>query len=83
MLDEQHFAYATLPMPPTLDAAIDAVFDRTGIVIPVMDFLYDDVYARLMETVERGVYLGIHQAGGVDSHHLAFEQETIDWQLWI
>ena len=83
VLDEEQFAYATLPMPPTIDAALDAVFERTGIVIPLMDFLHDDVYGRLMEAVERGVYLGIHEAAGVDCHHLAFEQETIDWQLWI
>ncbi len=83
VLDQEQFAYATLPMPPTIDASLDAVFDRTGIVIPLMDFLHDDVYGRLMEAVERGVYLGIHEAAGVDCHHLAFEQETIDWQLWI
>jgi len=83
VLAESLYTNATLPMPPTIDAAIDAVFERTGIVIPLMDFLYDDPYGRLMETVQRGVYLGIHQAAGVACHHLAFEQETIDWQLWI
>ena len=70
-------------MPPTIDGALDAVFERTGMVIPLADFLYADVYARLMESVQRGVYLGIHEAGGVPCHHLSFEQETIDWQLWI
>jgi hypothetical protein len=33
--------------------------------------------------VQRGVYLGIHHVGDVACHHLSFEQETIDWQLWI
>jgi hypothetical protein len=52
-------------------------------VIPLGDFLYADVYARLMSDVQRGVYLGIHEAAGVPCHHLSFEQATIDWQIWI
>lgn len=36
-----------------------------------------------MEDVQRGVYLGIHEAAGVPCHHLSFEQATVDWQLWI
>jgi hypothetical protein len=36
-----------------------------------------------MGSVQRGVYLGLHEAAGVPCHHLSFEQATIDWQLWI
>ena len=36
-----------------------------------------------MGDVQRGVYLGIHEAAGVPCHHLSFEQATIDWQIWI
>ena len=82
-LEKEQNAYGTLPVPPTIDGALDAVFERTGMVIPLADFLYEDVYSRLMESVQRGVYLGIHRVGDVDCHHLSFEQETIDWQLWI
>ena len=52
-------------------------------VIPLADFLYSDVYDRLMGSVQRGVYLGIHDVAGIPCHHLSFQQETIDWQLWI
>ena len=55
----------------------------TGTVVPLADFLYADPYARLMEGVQRGVYLGVHEAAGVPCHHLSFEQATIDWQMWI
>ena len=26
---------------------------------------------------------GLHRVDGVPCHHLAFAQETIDWQIWI
>lgn len=83
VLDKEQNTYATLAVSATVDGALDEVFDRTGLVIPLADFLYSDVYARLMESVQRGVYLGVHRVGDVACHHLSFEQETIDWQLWI
>ena len=82
-LDDAQNVYVRMDVPPTIDGAIDTALDRTGMVIPLADFLYTDVYNRLMGSVERGVYLGIHDVGGIPCHHLAFEQETIDWQLWI
>ncbi|HXJ78748.1 MAG TPA: DUF2092 domain-containing protein [Candidatus Methylomirabilis sp.] len=83
VLDDAQNVYVRMDVPPTIDAAIDTALDRTGMVIPLADFLYSDVYDRLMGSVHRGVYLGIHDVAGIPCHHLSFEQETIDWQLWI
>ena len=82
-LDKEQNVWASGAVPPTVDQALDWVFEQTGTVIPLGDFLYADVYARLMGDVQRGVYLGIHEAAGVPCHHLSFEQATIDWQIWI
>jgi hypothetical protein len=82
-LDKEQNVWASGEVPPTVDEALDWVFDKTGTVVPLADFLFTDVYDRLMAKVQRGVYLGIHEAAGVPCHHLSFEQATIDWQLWI
>ena len=82
-LDKEQNVWTSGTVPPTVDEALDWVFKRTGTVIPLGDFLYADIYARLMGDVQRGVYLGIHDAAGVPCHHLSFEQATIDWQIWI
>ena len=82
-LDDAQNVYVRMDVPPTIDGAMDTALERTGMVIPVADFLYSDVYDRLMGSVERGVYLGIHDVAGIPCHHLSFQQETIDWQLWI
>jgi hypothetical protein len=81
--DREQNVWASGTVPPTIDEALDWILDQTGTVIPLADFLYTDVYDRLMGDVQRGVYLGIHEAAGVPCHHLSFEQATIDWQLWI
>jgi hypothetical protein len=82
-LDREQNVWTSGAVPPTVDGALDWVFDQTGTVVPLADFLYVDVYDRMMSDVQRGVYLGVHEAAGVPCHHLSFEQATIDWQLWI
>jgi hypothetical protein len=82
-LDKEQYVWASGAVPPTVDQALDWVFEQTGTVIPLADLLYSDSYTRLMGDVQRGAYLGIHEAAGVPCHHLSFEQATIDWQIWI
>jgi len=82
-IDREQNVWASGTVPPTIDAALDWVFDQTGTAVPLADFLYANAYDRLMADVQRGVYLGVHEAAGVPCHHLTFEQATIDWQLWI
>ncbi len=82
-LNKEENTYMTIPQPPTLDAALDKLAAEYGVDVPLSDFVYADPYAVLSEGVLYGEYLGIHQAAGVDCHHLSFSQSTIDWQIWI
>src|SRR5512143_1998502 len=83
VLDKEHNVYATIEAPGTIDATFDKLEDEYGVVLPLADLLYADPYAVLMAGVTYGRYLGLHQAAGVECHHLAFSQETIEWQIWI
>jgi hypothetical protein len=83
VLDKDHNVYATIEAPATIDATIDKLQDEYGVVLPLTDLLYADPYAVLMAGVTYGRYLGMHLAAGVPCHHLAFSQETIEWQIWI
>ena len=83
VLDKEHNVYATIEAPATIDATFDKLQDEYGVVLPLADLLYADPYAVLRAGVSYGRYLGLHQAAGVACHHLAFSQETIEWQIWI
>ena len=83
ILDKEHNVYATIEAPATIDATFDKLEDEYGIVLPLADLLSADPYAVLMAGVTYGRYLGLHQAAGVACHHLAFSQDTIEWQIWI
>ena len=75
--------YAVTEVPAQLDAALDLMFEKFGLVVPLADFLYADPYAVLTENVEFDSVLGEHACGEKRCHHLLFTQELIDWQIWI
>ena len=75
--------YAVTEVPPVIDDAIDTLFDKYGISVPLSDLLYADPYGILIPNVLGGRWVGRHSIGGVPCNHLAFTQELIDWQIWI
>ena len=83
VLDKEQNAYARLDAPKTVHEMLDWAADEYGIDVPLSDLFYPDLYATLTRGVIKGEYLGLQTVEGTPCHHLAFEQETIDWQIWI
>jgi hypothetical protein len=75
--------YAVTAVPAEIDKAVDHLFEKHGFSVPVADLVYADPYAILTENVQSGSLVGRHAVDGVPCYHLAFSQETIDWQIWI
>lgn len=75
--------YATIDAPSTIEAALDHALESFGLRAPLADFISKGSYEFMKEIVDAGVYVGLSSVHGVESHHLAFRQEDIDWQIWI
>jgi hypothetical protein len=75
--------YAQKDIEADIDTAIDRMFERFGFSVPTADLIYADPYATLTASVDSGFHVGLHRVQGVRCHHLAFSQESIDWQIWI
>jgi len=82
-MDRLSNTYATAEVSPTIDDALDGMWENFGIKIPLADFVVSDPHGDLVARVESGFYAGLHTAGGVSCHHLVFTQDDIDWQIWI
>lgn len=67
----------------TIDDAFLVFEMETGLVAPGIDLLFADPYDVLSEGIVDSQYLGISYINGVASHHLAFREDNIDWQLWV
>ena len=83
VMDVSRWTYAVASVPQDLGAAIDQIWERYGMKIPLADFISDNPYEDLTRHVETGTYVGLHEIDGVSCHHLAFRQSDIDWQIWI
>ena len=75
--------YAVTDVPPDIDGAIDTIFDKYGVSVPLADLVFADPYNTLIANVIEGRWVGRHSIAGVPCNHLAFTQESIDWQIWI
>lgn len=75
--------YTATDGPSEIDEAIDHVIDEYGVSVPIADLVYSDPYNTLLESVKSGFFIGRHDVTGIPCDHLAFAQETIDWQIWI
>ncbi len=83
ILDLEDEEYEQANVRGDLDAALDHMAQTYGESSPLADLIYSNPYAILIENVETGMYIGLHEVRGVKCHHLAFTQKNIDWQIWI
>ncbi len=83
LYDVPENVYAVTEAPGDIDSALDFAMEQLGVTFALADFVYSDPYATLMEHVESAFYVGLHRVDGIRTHHLAFSQEAIDWQIWI
>jgi hypothetical protein len=83
VLDKRHNTYSVLEAPDSLDAALDFLDEEYDIVLPLADFIRDDVYESLTSPADFGVYVGLHEVDGVLCHHLALANDFLEWQIWV
>jgi hypothetical protein len=83
LFDEDFNTYATVKAPPDIEKTLDYTLEAFNISAPLSELVYRNAYDILTESVQSGFYIGLSSINGVKSHHLAFRQKDIDWQIWI
>lgn len=83
LLGRKRSVYASTEAPATLDEVIGFARKDLQMDAPGADLLYSTPYEILSEDVVSGRYLGEAQLDGVNTHHLAFEGNETNWEIWI
>ena len=83
LLDRKNHFYATTQTPNNIDDTLDFIIDHYGVTLPLADFVIADPYSDATEYTISGFYVAEVEVNGIKTHHLAFHQENIDWQIWI
>ena len=84
LVDGRLGVYATVDdVPMELGALMDYLMEKYDFSPPLADLVYPDMYEALIDNVQFGIYVGLHDVEGIRCHHLAFVEKYIDWQIWI
>ena len=82
-LDEASRRYASIAVPPKIDAAFDLLAEKYGVSGPLSDLFHSDAYGILSAAVESGFYAGLHEVRGLRCHHLVLRGKALDIQAWV
>ncbi len=75
IVDERHLSYVQVDVPDTIDGALDFLAEEYDVVMPLADFLGENVFEALTEGADYVTYLGIHRVGETPCHHIALANE--------
>ena len=83
LLDKAKNFYATTKTPDNTEDTLDFIMEKYQVSMPLADFVFKDLYKNLTENVLSGFYVAQTEINSVKTHHLAFHQNNLDWQIWI
>jgi hypothetical protein len=75
--------YAQAEAPGVIDEALDFAIEKYGLTMPLADLLVSEPYESAAKNIRSAAYLGMDSVRQRPCHHLAFRQDSIDWQIWV
>lgn len=76
--------YATAAAPATNREALDAIYNRFGIRLPLEDlFRWNDIGNDRIKDFKSATVFGPATIDGVKTTHYAFREADVDWEVWI
>jgi hypothetical protein len=75
---------AVAPAPPTIEAMLDAAWEKGAIYFPFDDVIAADPYAELSTRLTSAFYVGqSHVVGGTVTDMVALSSDKVQGELWI
>ncbi|MEQ1484472.1 DUF2092 domain-containing protein [Methyloglobulus sp.] len=75
--------YASVAAPATIPELLDAASERYNITMPFADLFIWGTDKADPTAIKSAIYIGPTQINNVTCDHYAFQNEDVDWQLWI
>jgi hypothetical protein len=76
-------AYAVMAAPATIDEALDQAHREYGLTVALADLSHGNACTMMTKGQKHALYVREGLARGVKCHHLAFDRDDIQWQIWI
>ncbi len=83
LYDKSHNHYAVMEAPASIDEAMEKANKEYGLRVSLVDLAESNTCALMTKGVKHALYVGQGLVRGVTCHHLAFDKDNIQWQIWI
>jgi hypothetical protein len=83
LYDKDDNVYGTLEVPPDIESALDKASKEFGVRVALTDLASPQLCEHIGKKVKHSLYVGLHKVRGVPCHHLAFDGDEVQLQLWI
>lgn len=83
LFDENKKVYATMDVPAGVDQALEKARNDYGLRVGLAELGSNNPCKYAGKDIKHALYVGLHRVRGVDCHHLAFDRDDIQFQVWI
>lgn len=83
LYDKNDNVYGTLETPPTIEGALDKASKDFGVRVALTDLASPKLCEHIGKKVKHSLYVGLHKVRGVPCHHLSFDGDEVQLQVWI
>jgi hypothetical protein len=83
LYDKSHNSYATMEAPANIDEAMEKANREYGLRVSLVDLAESNLCALMTKGVKHALYVGEGLVRGSKCHHLAFDKDDIQWQIWV
>jgi len=83
LYDKDDNVYGTLEVPPDIESALEKASKEFGVRVALTDLASPQLCEHIGKKVKHSLYVGLHKVRGVPCHHLAFDGDEVQLQVWI
>jgi hypothetical protein len=83
LYDKNDNVYGVLEVPPDLESALNKANQDFGVRVALTDLASPNLWEMLNKRIKHSLYVGLHKVRGVPCHHLSFDGDAVQFQVWI
>ncbi len=75
--------YGVLEVPPDIESALERASQDFGVRVALTDLASPNLCEHIGKRIKHSLYVGLSKVRGVPCHHLAFDGDNAQLQVWI
>jgi len=83
LYDKDAKIFASMEVPPDIESALEKAHQEYGVRVALTDLASPQLWDLVSKKIEHSLYVGMSEVRGVPCHHLAFDNENVNLQVWV